>query len=149
MCHDTLTKIYILQFCMTRFPRRLSLLISTKSRRSSSRAKEERSRFLSGVLNSNESQVLEQYISKESAPWSGYQGEEELREKILALSEDRRNFLRAPPQVSSSLEVTRICWCTKSQYRAKYSRGLTLTSSIVQLQLTQLCCLEKILGCER
>ena len=39
--------------------------------------------------------------------------------------------------------------CNKSQYRAKYSRGLTLTSSIVQLQLTQLCCLEKILGCER
>ena len=37
---------------------------------------------------------------KESAPWSGYQGEEELREKILGLSEDRRNFLRAPPQVS-------------------------------------------------
>jgi len=35
---------------------------------------------------------------QESAPWSGYQGEEELREKILALSEDRRNFLRAPPQ---------------------------------------------------
>lgn len=32
-----------------------------------------------------------------SAPWSGYQNEEELREKILALSEDRRNFLRAPP----------------------------------------------------
>jgi len=35
---------------------------------------------------------------QESAPWTGYQGEEELREKILALSEDRRNFLRAPPQ---------------------------------------------------
>lgn len=35
---------------------------------------------------------------QESAPWSGYQNEEELREKILALSEDRRNFLRAPPQ---------------------------------------------------
>ena len=56
--------------------------------------------FFSCVLNSNESHVLEQYIFKESAPWSGYQGEEELREKILALSEDRRNFLRAPPQVS-------------------------------------------------
>lgn len=35
---------------------------------------------------------------QESAPWSGYQNEEELKEKILALSEDRRNFLRAPPQ---------------------------------------------------
>jgi len=35
---------------------------------------------------------------QESAPWSGYQNKEELKEKILALSEDRRNFLRAPPQ---------------------------------------------------
>jgi len=35
---------------------------------------------------------------QESAPWSGYQNEDELKEKILALSEDRRNFLRAPPQ---------------------------------------------------
>ena len=49
-------------------------------------------------LDSNESHIVK---PKESAPWSGYQGEEELREKILALSEDRRNFLRAPPQVSS------------------------------------------------
>merc|ERR1719347_345439 len=32
-----------------------------------------------------------------TAPWSGYQNEEELREKIIALSEDKRNFLRAPP----------------------------------------------------
>jgi len=32
-----------------------------------------------------------------TAPWSGYQNEEELREKVLALSEDRRNFLRSPP----------------------------------------------------
>ena len=31
------------------------------------------------------------------APWVGYQGEEELRSKILTLSEDRRNFVRAPP----------------------------------------------------
>ena len=31
------------------------------------------------------------------APWSGYQNEEDLREKILALSADARNFLRAPP----------------------------------------------------
>lgn len=35
---------------------------------------------------------------QESAPWTGYEGEEELRTTILALSEDRRNFLRAPPQ---------------------------------------------------
>lgn len=35
---------------------------------------------------------------QQSSPWSGYQDEGELREKILALSEDRRNFLRAPPQ---------------------------------------------------
>jgi len=32
-----------------------------------------------------------------SAPWSGYQNENELKEKILALSLDQRNFLRAPP----------------------------------------------------
>merc|ERR1740131_338413 len=32
-----------------------------------------------------------------TAPWSGYQNEEELKEKIIALSEDKRNFLRAPP----------------------------------------------------
>jgi len=74
-----------------------------------------------GQLTSNYSKVLHETVSKapiiadfnqeqeefikskagkeqESAPWSGYQGEEELREKILALSEDRRNFLRAPPQ---------------------------------------------------
>lgn len=31
------------------------------------------------------------------APWSGYQNEEDLREKIIALSADSRNFLRAPP----------------------------------------------------
>jgi hypothetical protein len=31
------------------------------------------------------------------APWSGYQNPEDLREKILALSADSRNFLRAPP----------------------------------------------------
>jgi len=74
-----------------------------------------------GQLTSNYSKVLHETVSKapliadfnqeqeefikskggkeqESAPWSGYQGEEELKEKILALSEDRRNFLRAPPQ---------------------------------------------------
>merc|ERR1712223_2130053 len=74
-----------------------------------------------GQLTSNYSKVLHETVSKaplladfnheqeefikskggkeqESAPWTGYQGEEELREKILALSEDRRNFLRAPPQ---------------------------------------------------
>merc|ERR1712029_1012110 len=32
-----------------------------------------------------------------SAPWAGYQNEEELKEKIFALSEDKRNVLRAPP----------------------------------------------------
>jgi len=32
-----------------------------------------------------------------TAPWSGYQNEDELKDKILALSEDKRNFLRAPP----------------------------------------------------
>ncbi len=31
------------------------------------------------------------------APWSGYQNEDDLKEKILALSADSRNFLRAPP----------------------------------------------------
>lgn len=31
------------------------------------------------------------------APWIGYQNEEELKQKILALSEDKRNFVRAPP----------------------------------------------------
>ena len=87
---------------------------------------------------------------KESAPWSGYQGEEELREKIIALSEDKRNFLRAPPQVSYyQCSSYQDFWHDKSQYRANYSRGLTLTLSIVRLQLMQLCCLEKIPGCER
>merc|ERR1712083_194702 len=32
-----------------------------------------------------------------TAPWSGYQNEDELKDKILALSDDKRNFLRAPP----------------------------------------------------
>jgi len=32
-----------------------------------------------------------------TAPWSGYQNEDELKGKILALSDDKRNFLRAPP----------------------------------------------------
>jgi len=32
-----------------------------------------------------------------TAPWSGYHNEEELKDKIIALSEDKRNFLRAPP----------------------------------------------------
>jgi len=32
-----------------------------------------------------------------TAPWSGYQNEDELKDKILSLSEDKRNFLRAPP----------------------------------------------------
>jgi len=31
------------------------------------------------------------------APWEGYQDEEQLKEQILALSKDKRNFLRAPP----------------------------------------------------
>lgn len=31
------------------------------------------------------------------APWVGYQGEDELKAKILSLSEDKRNFVRAPP----------------------------------------------------
>ena len=32
-----------------------------------------------------------------TAPWAGYQNEEELKIKILALSEDKRNVLRSPP----------------------------------------------------
>jgi len=49
-------------------------------------------------------QEQEQFIAsksgkeQESAPWTGYKKEDQLREKILALSEDKRNFLRAPPQ---------------------------------------------------
>jgi len=31
------------------------------------------------------------------SPWSSYENEDELREKILCLSTDQRNFLRAPP----------------------------------------------------
>ena len=31
------------------------------------------------------------------APWAGYTNEQELKEKILALSEDKRNVIRAPP----------------------------------------------------
>merc|ERR1712079_194224 len=34
-----------------------------------------------------------------SAPWAGYNNEAELKEKIMALSEDKRNVLRAPPSV--------------------------------------------------
>jgi len=30
-------------------------------------------------------------------PWSGYKNEEELKDQILQLSKDKRNFLRAPP----------------------------------------------------
>eukprot|EP00092_Neocalanus_flemingeri_P022382 GFUD01024275.1.p1 GENE.GFUD01024275.1~~GFUD01024275.1.p1 ORF type:complete len:319 (-),score=100.63 GFUD01024275.1:304-1260(-) len=32
-----------------------------------------------------------------SAPWTGFQNEDELKTKILELSEDKRNFLRAQP----------------------------------------------------
>lgn len=31
------------------------------------------------------------------APWIGYQDEESMKAKILALSQDKRNFVRAPP----------------------------------------------------
>ena len=31
------------------------------------------------------------------APWIGYQGEDELKAKILSLSGDKRNYIRAPP----------------------------------------------------
>ncbi|PAA85678.1 hypothetical protein BOX15_Mlig032337g1 [Macrostomum lignano] len=34
-------------------------------------------------------------------PWVGYENEEQLREQILALSKDTRNFLRSPPQGAS------------------------------------------------
>merc|ERR1712227_183919 len=34
---------------------------------------------------------------KIKVPWEGYQDEEQLKEQILALSKDKRNFLRAPP----------------------------------------------------
>ena len=30
-------------------------------------------------------------------PWIGYKNEEQLKEQILQLSKDKRNFLRAPP----------------------------------------------------
>ena len=41
------------------------------------------------------------------APWSGYQNEDDLKEKILALSSDARNFLRAPPSgVNFDLETS-------------------------------------------
>ena len=30
-------------------------------------------------------------------PWIGYQDEEAMKAKILALSQDKRNFVRAPP----------------------------------------------------
>ena len=48
-------------------------------------------------------QEQEQFIKSKdekkqgAAPWLGYQNEDELKEKILALSEDKRNFVRAPP----------------------------------------------------
>jgi len=45
----------------------------------------------------------EKFISENKAtgairvPWVGYKDEEQLREQILQLSKDKRNFLRAPP----------------------------------------------------
>ncbi len=43
------------------------------------------------------------------APWVGYQGEDELKVKILALSEDKRNFVRAPPSgVSFEFEYSSV-----------------------------------------
>jgi len=44
-----------------------------------------------------------------SAPWAGYNNEEELKEKIMALSEDKRNVLRAPPSgVNFDFEYTSV-----------------------------------------
>ena len=34
---------------------------------------------------------------KIKVPWKGYKDEEQLKEQILTLSKDKRNFLRAPP----------------------------------------------------
>merc|ERR1711983_143693 len=44
-----------------------------------------------------------------AAPWAGYQNEEELKQKILALSEDKRNVLRSPPSgVNFDFEYTSV-----------------------------------------
>lgn len=44
-----------------------------------------------------------------AAPWAGYNNEEELKEKIMALSEDKRNVLRAPPSgVNFDFEYTSV-----------------------------------------
>ncbi|TRY73181.1 hypothetical protein TCAL_08176 [Tigriopus californicus] len=49
----------------------------------------EQESFIKSKTNGNEALGL--------APWVGYNNEEELKGKILALSEDRRTFVRAPP----------------------------------------------------
>ena len=56
-------------------------------------------------------------------------------------------FLLYP--TTSSTELPKLLARERSQYRANLSRGSTLTLSTVRLQLMQLCCLEKIPGCER
>merc|ERR1711974_305100 len=44
-----------------------------------------------------------------SAPWAGYNNEEELKEKIMAMGEDKRNVLRAPPSgVNFDFEYTSV-----------------------------------------
>ena len=44
-----------------------------------------------------------------SAPWAGYNNEEDLNEKIMALSEDKSNVLRAPPSgVNFDFEYTSV-----------------------------------------
>jgi len=54
---------------------------------------------LIGEFNREQEEFIKNKEEKKNAaaPWIGYQNEAELKEKILALSEDKRNFVRAPP----------------------------------------------------
>merc|ERR1712079_992 len=52
---------------------------------------------LSNAFNKEQEDFIRTKSDKElpSAPWAGYNNEEELKNKILALSEDKRNVLRS------------------------------------------------------
>ncbi|XP_069751265.1 synapse-associated protein 1-like isoform X2 [Narcine bancroftii] len=52
-----------------------------------------------GNFNKEQEKFMKEQKSKKSAlpPWAGYNKEEPVKQQILSLSEDRRNFLRDPP----------------------------------------------------
>ena len=50
---------------------------------------------------------------KIKVPWKGYKDEEQLKEQILTLSKDKRNFLRAPP-AGAQFEVNQAVFLLKT-----------------------------------